>query len=73
MGKHRRPEPSFKLKLLCFSGGALAVAVATLEFIYRAPMGFFGTRAAGKLLALGLIFMVAPIWSFVRKKMAAKL
>jgi hypothetical protein len=68
MGEHRRHDPSFKIKLLCFLGGAVAVVVALLEFIYRSPMGFFGTRATGKLLVLGLIFVVAPFWSFFRKK-----
>jgi len=71
MGEHRRHEPRFKVKLLCFLCGAMMVAVAVLEFIYRSPMGFFGTRATAKLLALGLIFVVAPIWSFFRKKKSA--
>jgi uncharacterized RDD family membrane protein YckC len=71
MGEHRRHEPSFKLKLLCFSGGALAMAVAVLEFMYRSSMGLLGNRVTARLLALGLILVVAPFWSFFRKKKSA--
>jgi hypothetical protein len=70
MGEHNRPELSFKIRLLCLFSGGLLVAAAVLEFIYRSPMGFFGTRATGRLLILGLLLMVTPIWSFFRKKKA---
>ena len=44
------------------------VVVSVLEFIYRRPMGIIGNRATGKMLALGLILMLAPLWSFLWKR-----
>lgn len=66
MGQHKRREPIAKMKLFGFLGGALVAGGSIRAFIYRSPMGFFGNRAFGKLLALGFLFMFAPIWSYAR-------
>jgi hypothetical protein len=70
MGQHKRQEPQLSLKIgiLCFVGGALLVVGSVCEFIYRPHMGFFGTRATGRMLVLGVMFMTVPAWSYLRRK-----
>jgi len=67
MGQHKYREPSLKVKFLGFVAGALAVTACVYAFTHFS-MGIFGVRATGKMLGLGLLFVVAPIWAFFRKK-----
>ena len=71
MSEHKHHELTLKGKLLCMFGGALVATAAVLRVIYRRPMGIIGAHATGKLLGLGLILMLGPIWSFFRKKRSA--
>lgn len=72
MGQYRNCAPTLKVAALAFFGGALAVALALLEMIYRGPMGYFGARATVRILGLGLIFMVAPILGYFRRRKSQK-
>jgi hypothetical protein len=72
MGRQRNRPITLKIQTLMFLGGALAVALSICEMIYRAPMGYFGARATAQMLGLGLIFMVAPIWGYFRRRKSQK-
>ena len=73
MGQHKYPEPSLKIKLACFFGGVLLVAISIYGIVYSPPfesveVGILGEHAMGKLLGLGLTLMSVPIWLSLRKK-----
>jgi hypothetical protein len=68
MGQHRHREPNFRTKLLFFFVGVLLVSASIAEFVYRSPMGLYGNHVTGKLLALGIAFMLTPVWSYLRRK-----
>jgi putative flippase GtrA len=67
MGQHKYPEPSLRIRFLGFVGGAFLVA-ACIYAIIHSPLSIVTARIVAKLLALGLIFVIAPIWTFFRKK-----
>jgi hypothetical protein len=67
MGQHKYRQPSLKIKLFGFVAGA-SVVTACVYAITHLSMGIFGARATGKMLGLGLLFVVAPIWAFLRKR-----
>jgi len=67
MGQHKYSEPSLEIKLLGFVGGAFLVAACVYTIIHF-PLNIFRARSVGMLLALGLIFVIAPIWRFFRKR-----
>ncbi|MGB2604166.1 MAG: hypothetical protein WBC78_11275 [Candidatus Sulfotelmatobacter sp.] len=67
MGQHKYREPSLRIKLLGFVGGAFLVAACIYAIIHH-PLNIVTARIVAKLLAIGLIFVIAPIWTFFRKK-----
>ena len=67
MGQHKHPEPSLKSRLLIFVVGTF-LAAPCIYWIVHFPMGFTTARLVFMPLGVGLICMIAPIWTFLRKK-----
>jgi len=68
MGQYKYREAGFKIKLLVFIGGVLIVAACIYQIVYLPPLGIIGAHATGKMLGIGLIFIVGSIWAVLRKR-----
>jgi hypothetical protein len=68
MGQHKYRDASFKIKLLAFVGGVLVVTACIYRIGYLPPLGIIGAHATGKMLGVGVIFIVGPIWAVLRKR-----
>jgi hypothetical protein len=66
MGQHKYREGSLKNKLPAFLGGVLIVSACVYAITYL-PLGIVGAHGTAKMLAVGLVLMVAPIWAYIRK------
>jgi hypothetical protein len=69
MGQYKRYEKKqswFQL-ILCFLAGSLLMAVFVYGLTYYSP-GLIPAWGFGKVLGLGLVFLVAPIWAYFRKR-----
>jgi hypothetical protein len=68
MGQHKYREASLKIKLMGFVGGVLIVTACIYQIGYCPSLGIIGAYGTGKLLGLGMIFMIGPIWAALRKR-----
>jgi len=69
MGQHKEQrEPSFKAELLYTLAGAAMTAVAILRFKYLPPKGYFPAKNTAGLLLFGVVFMLTPLWSYLRRR-----
>jgi hypothetical protein len=68
MGEHKYREASLKIKLLVFVGGVLIVTACIYRIGYLPPLGIIGAHATGKMLGVGAILIVGPIWAVFRKR-----
>ncbi len=71
MGQHKRRDATVMVKILVSFFGTAIGAFGLYILIYSQPLGFYGNRAFGKLLGLGLILLFGSIWSLSRKKKSA--
>jgi len=69
MGEHKSFEKdlSWFYLLLCFMAGIVVVSVCLYYYQFYSR-GLIGAYGIGKLLGFGLLLVVAPVWTYFRKR-----
>jgi hypothetical protein len=68
MGEHPKYRKlTLTIRLLAFVIGGLIVAVFSYDLVYLSP-GLLGSHSDGGFIGLGIVFMLAPFWEYLRKR-----